>query len=149
MQPSSSGERRHWRPALRARHEVIMEEYVERLVLSADAKALATYSEGNLNVVPVSSVRIDNGKIVLVDYFMEKTAQNIQKSSLVALVCWKGMHGFQIKGSCEYIKSGSQNEHIYLWARQLHPERTVRGILIIDPLEIYDIAPDKKSVLTI
>ena len=54
-----------------------MENYVEKMLLSADAKAFATYSEGNLNVIPVSTIKIVDGKILLVDYFMEKRKVNI------------------------------------------------------------------------
>lgn len=122
-----------------------MEHYVEKMILSADAKALATYSEGNLNVVPVSTVKIVHGDILLVDYFMERTVENILKNDSVSLVCWKDMYGFQIKGKCSYITSGKQFEETCEWIKEILPERTVKGVLIIEPTEIHDIAPDKKS----
>jgi hypothetical protein len=42
----------------------------EALVLQAEGKALATYGkELGINVVPVSSVKVVDGEIVLVNYF--------------------------------------------------------------------------------
>ncbi len=70
--------------APRARHKN-MEKYIQDLILSADAKALATYSNNNLNVVPVSSIKIVDGKIWLIDYFMDKTLANILNNKSVAL----------------------------------------------------------------
>ena len=122
-----------------------MEEYLRKMLLNADAKALATYSEDNLNVIPVSTIKIADEKILLVDYFMEKTVQNILKNNSVSLVCWKDMKGFQIKGRCNYLTSGEYFDETVQWAKTEYPDRTVRGILLITPLEVHDIAPDKSS----
>jgi len=122
-----------------------MENYVEKMLLSADAKAFATYSEGNLNVIPVSTIKIVDGKILLVDYFMEKTVENVLKNDSVSLVCWKDMKGFQIKGICDYLTSGEHFDETVEWAKTEHPDRTVKGVLLITPSEVHDIAPDKTS----
>lgn len=122
-----------------------MEQYVENILLNADAKALATYHDGNLNVIPVSTVKIVDGKVLLVDYFMEKTVRNIKNNNFVSLVFWKEMKGFQIKGRCNYLTSGEHFNEIVKWAKEVHPDRTVKGILLIEPLEVYDVAPDKSS----
>lgn len=122
-----------------------MEQYVEKMLLNADAKALATYHDGNLNVVPVSTVKIVDEKVLLVDYFMGKTAQNVQKNDSVALVFWKDMKGFQIKGRCDYLTSGGHFDDTVGWAKTAFPDRTVKGVLLITPEEIHDIAPDKSS----
>jgi uncharacterized pyridoxamine 5'-phosphate oxidase family protein len=68
-----------------------MEKHIEEFILSAEAKALATYSNDNLNVVPVSSIKIMEGKIWLINYFMDKTLSNILENKSVALVCWRKM----------------------------------------------------------
>lgn len=122
-----------------------MEHYVEQILLNADAKALATYHDGNLNVIPVSTVKIVDEKILLVDYFMEKTVENVLKNDSVALVFWKDMKGFQIKGRCDYLTSGEHFDETVEWAKTAHPDRTVKGILLIEPIEVHDIAPDKGS----
>lgn len=146
MLRNNSEGRKHLRHALHAKREVVrMEHYVEKILLNADAKALATYHDGNLNVIPVSTVKVVDGNILLVDYFMEKTVQNVQKNESVALVFWKDMKGFQIKGRCDYQTTGRYFDDTVEWAKEAHPDRTVKGILLITPQEVHDIAPDKSS----
>jgi predicted pyridoxine 5'-phosphate oxidase superfamily flavin-nucleotide-binding protein len=123
----------------------MIDRQIEWLLLNADAKALATYSGGNLNVVPVSSIKLVDGKIWLIDYFMEKTSRNLSKSPSVSLVCWKAMIGFQVKGTCSYVTEGSDYDRACEWIRSILPDRVVKGLLIIDPTEICDIAPAKNS----
>ncbi|MBT9583589.1 hypothetical protein IV102_09570 [bacterium] len=123
----------------------MIDRQTEWLLLNADAKALATYSDGNLNVVPVSSIKLVDGKIWLIDYFMEKTSRNLSQSSFAALVCWKAMIGFQVKGTCSYVTEGSDYDRASEWILSILPERVVKGLLIIYPTEIYDIAPAKNS----
>lgn len=123
-----------------------MEKYVEEFILSADSKALATASSsGVLNVVPVSSVKIFEGKIVLVNYFMDKTLQNINSNNQVSLVAWSKMIGYQIKGIVEYKEQGEIFDKIVSWIKDTIPGRVVKGVLIITPNEVHDIAPDKKT----
>lgn len=123
-----------------------MEKHVEEFILSADSKALSTISsDGLLNVVPVSSVRVFDGKIVLVNYFMQKTLENIISNNQVAFVAWSKMIGYQIKGSVEYQNSGEIFEDVVSWIKETIPGRVVKGVLIINPNEVHDIAPDKKT----
>lgn len=123
-----------------------MEKHVEKFILSADSKALATISsDGLLNVIPVSSVRVFDGKIVLVNYFMQKTLENLNSNNKVAFVAWSKMIGYQIKGSVEYQDSGEIFEDVVSWIKETIPGRVVKGVLIINPNEVHDIAPDKKT----
>jgi len=123
-----------------------MEKHVEKFILSADSKALATISsDGLLNVIPVSSVRVFDGKIVLVNYFMQKTLENLNSNNQVAFVAWSKMIGYQIKGSVEYQDSGEIFEDVVSWIKETIPGRVVKGVLIINPNEVHDIAPDKKT----
>lgn len=123
-----------------------LEPHVADFLVCAHSKALATMSAQNeLNVVPVSSLFIEDGTIVLVNYFMEKTVENILQANHVALVAWSEMIGYQVKGTVTYHVSGSLFEKITLIIKQKIPDRTVKGILIIAPSEVYDIAPDKKT----
>ena len=48
----------------------MLSDTIKKLILSADAKALATYDKSSVNVVPLSSVKIINDTIRLIDYFM-------------------------------------------------------------------------------
>ena len=111
-------------------------------ILSAESKALATQGATGINVVPVSTIYITpDGEIILVNYFFKKTLENILAHPEVALVCWSGMAGYQIKGTVAYITEGELFEHIKNRVYQALPDRVVQGILVLTPGEIYDISP--------
>ncbi len=122
-----------------------MEQHIEKFILSAESKALATYINGAPNVVPVSSVKIVDGKIWLINYFMDKTLANILENKSVALVCWKKMMGYQIKGKVSYETSGTNFDLAVDWIKKILPERVVKGLIILEPVEIHDIAPTKDT----
>ena len=60
---------------------MILDPHIKELLLTAQSKALATYSEYGLNVVPVSVLRMIDEDIILVNYFMDKTLKNIQEKT--------------------------------------------------------------------
>ncbi len=130
--------------APRVRHKN-MKKYIQDFILSADAKALATYSNNNLNVVPVSSIKIVDGKIWLIDYFMNKTLANILNNKSVAFVCWRKMMGYQIKGVVSYTTSGQDFDEAVKWIKSILPDRVVKGLIILTPNEIHDISPTKDT----
>lgn len=111
------------------------------ILQSADSKALATTGPHGLNVVPVSTIRIVDGKIWLINYFFKKTLENILANPAVSLVGWKGFDGFQIRASVEYVDEGPQFEEAKRWVAQSLPDRVVKGILILTPESAYDISP--------
>lgn len=117
----------------------------QAFILSAQSKALATYGE-SLNVVPFSSIKIVDGKIWLINYFMDKTLSNILANPSVSLVCWTDMIGFQIKGTVEYKTEGEDFENAALWIHDILPERVVKGLLVLTPEDIFDIAPTKNTM---
>ncbi len=113
----------------------------EAMVLQADGKALATFSVDNeVNVVPVSSVRIVSGEIVLVNYFFGKTLQNIEHNPAVSLACWRGLEGYQIKALARYETEGDLYEEIKAWIKEILPERIVKGIVVLTPKAIFDVS---------
>lgn len=111
-------------------------------LLSASSKALATTGDAGLNVVPVSSVKVVDGTIYLVDYFFGKTRTNIQTSTEASLVFWDEYKGFQVKGSIEYTTSGNEFDMIKQWIKETIPTRTVKGVLILKPKDVFDISID-------
>ncbi|MEI6352872.1 MAG: flavin-nucleotide-binding protein [Candidatus Nomurabacteria bacterium] len=121
-----------------------MEEYVKKFLLNAESKALATFGD-EINVVPVSSIKIEGDEIWLVDYFMKKTKENILKNKNVSLVAWTGLFGYQIKGEMNYETEGEKFEKAVSWISEILPERKVKGILILKPKEVFDIAPTKNT----
>lgn len=112
------------------------------MILNAESKALATNISDTLNVVPVSTVKIINDQIILVNYFLGKTLENIQKNPHVALACWKGLEGYQIKGRIEHVVSGELFDSITSWVKKILPKRVVKGILVLTPEEIFDVSAD-------
>ncbi len=122
-----------------------MEKHIEEFILSAEAKALATYSNDNLNVVPVYSIKIIEGKILIINYFMDKKISNILGNRSVALVCWRKMMGYQIKGVVSYVTSGQDFDEAVKWIKSVLPDRVVKGLIIITPNEIHDISPTKDT----
>lgn len=111
-------------------------------LVSASSKALATTGDAGLNVVPVSSVKVDNGQIWLIDYFFGKTRKNVLSETRVSLVFWTDLKGYQIKANSQYLTTGSEFEAAQAWIKKLHPERKVLGLLKLTPQEIHDISID-------
>lgn len=123
----------------------LIEKHIEDFILSADSRALASYSNGNINVVPVSSLKVVDGNVWLINYFMDKTLSNINKNPEVSLVCWRKMMGYQIKGGVEYKTEGEDFDSAVAWIKEILPERVVKGLIILKPREIFDISPTKDT----
>jgi len=117
-----------------------LSESILHVLLSAQAKALATTGPAGLNVVPVSTVRIIEDEVYLVDCFFNKTRQNLQAENEVALTFWSGLIGYQLKAETEYLSFGGAFEKISKWAQQHYPERKVHGVIKLKPVEIFDIS---------
>ena len=115
-------------------------ENIKEMLLNADGKALATLGEKGLNVVPVSSIKVKDNKIILVNYFFGKTLQNIKENKDIALTAWKDLEGFQIKAEAEYQEEGELFEEVTQWIKETLPDRIVKGILVLTPTEVFDIS---------
>lgn len=120
-------------------------EITKSFLLNAKSKALATYGPNGINVVPVSSIKIVENEIWLINYFMDKTLQNIKENPEISLVCWLDMMGFQLKGEVEYLENGEKFEEAVKWIKETLPERIVKGLLILKPKEIFDISPSQNT----
>lgn len=110
-------------------------------LLHAGGKALATTGKNGINVVPVSTVRVEGGKILLMNYFFKKTLENILEQPQVALAFWSGLEGYQVKGSIEYVDSGAVFEEAKKWIADNIADRTLLGLLILTPEEVHNISP--------
>lgn len=111
------------------------------ILTTAAAKALATKGTQGVNVVPVSALEVQCDNIVLFDFFMNKTVQNIKSDPDVALTCWQGLGGIQVKGRAEYHSEGELYSKASDDMKQRFPERILHGIILIKPVCIYDISP--------
>lgn len=114
---------------------------IRKVLETASAKALATMCTENINVVPVSMIRVNDTNIWLFDFFMDKTANNICAHSACALTAWEGMKGIQIKGDVTYVKDGDIFDESVEWVKTQNPNRVVKGLLIIEPKTVFDVSP--------
>lgn len=111
------------------------------MILSAESKVLGTYSpETGVHCAPVSTIKIIDNKIMLLNYFMTKTVQNIQHNNQVSLVCWTGFEGVQIKGTVDYQTTGNLFDDMTTWAQEAFPTRVVSGVFVITPHTILDVS---------
>ncbi len=119
---------------------------IQDFIISSESKALATIGTDlkSLNVVPVSTIKISGDKILLVNYFMGKTLENIQNNSRVCFTCWKGLSGYKVNATVEHITEGEIFDSIKTWVAEILPDRTVRGVLILTPTDIFDISATAK-----
>ncbi len=116
-------------------------EFCRDVLLTAEGKALATYSqETGVNVVPVSSLRLEGEEIVLVNYFFNKTLENIKINPEVALSAWKGLVGCQIKATARYEESGELFDSVVVWIAETIPGRVVKGVIVLTPTKCYDVS---------
>lgn len=113
------------------------------LLLAADGKALATYGvDTGVNVVPVSTIKVVKGEIVLVNYFFGQTLKNLEINNEVSLACWKGLGGFQIKCTARHERDGELFEEISAWVKEILPDRIVRGVVVLSPTAVFDVSAD-------
>lgn len=120
---------------------MILPQEIENALLGAEGKALATYSQTEgVNVVPVSSVRIIDGKVILVDYFFGQTLRNIKTNPEVALAFWSGFNGYRIKASVQYKTEGEIFDEVVAWIKETIPSRVMRGGLVLEAVAIFDIS---------
>jgi uncharacterized protein len=113
------------------------------MLLNAEAKALATKgSDGRVNVVPVSTLKLAGDEIVLVNYFFGQTLENIQINPEVALAYWKGLEGYQIQAVARHETMGPLFEEVVAWIKEILPERVVKGIVVLTPQSVRDVSAD-------
>lgn len=122
---------------------------IKKFVENCDAKAFATFGNNRLNVIPVSTIRVFDSQIWLFDYFMKKTENNLQKNQQSSLACWKDMEGYQFKGKSEYKTSGQDYEQARKIVEELHPDRTLKGLIVFTPDEMFPVSPQSDSTRNI
>ena len=121
-------------------------EEIKTILLNVEAKALATVINDEVNVVPVSSVKVVGNQIWLIDYFFNKTLLNIRQNPKVALTFWIGLRGYQIKAKTNYLTQGVEFDTAKKWISNIHPNRTVKGLLILETTAIFDISIHNKQI---
>jgi len=117
-------------------------EEIKKIIEGASGKALATKGPAGLNVVPVSMVKVNRDSIWLFNFFMNKTSRNLMAGGEVALACWDGLSGVQLKAQVEYIDSGDLFQESVAWVATQNLDRVVRGLIVLSPVVIYDVTAD-------
>ncbi len=119
-----------------------MDQTIIDQIINAEARALATTGPHEVNVVPVSVVQVEDGRIYLYNFFIKKTIENILTEPMVALTCWKGLAGIQLKATAAYITSGPLFEASETEMKTRFPDRTLSGVVVLTPTRVYDISAD-------
>ncbi|MCF6350402.1 MAG: pyridoxamine 5'-phosphate oxidase family protein [Flavobacteriaceae bacterium] len=125
---------------------MIITKEIQEILLNSPAKALATYADNDVNVVPVSSVKLVDGKIWLIDYFFHKTRLNIIANPNIALTFWVDLKGYQIKAKVNYVTSGKAFDNAKKWIANIHPNRIIKGLLVLDTYAIFNISIHNKRI---
>ncbi|OIP78263.1 MAG: hypothetical protein AUK16_00530 [Parcubacteria group bacterium CG2_30_44_11] len=120
-----------------------MDQSIIDQIIKAEARALASVGPHGVNVVPVSVVSVQNNQIHLYNFFMGKTVENFLAEPLVALACWKGLEGIQIKATAAYIEDGELFDAAKTEMLVRFPDRTLSGVIVLTPTHVYDISADK------
>ncbi|HEX59815.1 MAG TPA: pyridoxamine 5'-phosphate oxidase family protein [Methanomicrobia archaeon] len=113
------------------------------------AKVLATVSaDGVLNVVPVGTLAaVDEETIAFADIFLGKTKSNLEATKKVAATAYKGLDGYQIKGTFQgFQTSGPLFEQMSKAVKEML-KLDVRAVGTIKVEEVYSVgvkAPGKK-----
>ncbi len=94
--------------------------------------------EGLPNAVPIFFTKIlDNGQLMMVDNFMNKTIDNIKKNPKVSVSVWKDKSGYQFKGTAVIETDGTNFEQ----GKVLAKDRSPKGIVMVDVTSVYTTAP--------
>lgn len=127
------------------KYSMTLDKKITDILLHADGKALATIGGDFPHVVPVSTIKVVDDQIILVNYFFNATLENILTNQNVALSCWKGLSGYQIKAIASYETNGIRFDEVTDWITEILPERIVKGILILTPVAIFDVTATAKK----
>ncbi len=119
---------------------MVIPEFCTKYLTAAEGKALATCGKEGVSVVPVSSLKLIDEKIILVNYFFNQSLTNIEQNPKVALAAWIGLEGCRVEATAEHVTEGEVFDEVVAWIKETLPERVVKGVLILTPTAFYDIS---------
>lgn len=104
---------------------------------------LSTCSDDEPNVVPIGFARpLDDDKILLVDNYMKKTRENLEKNPRAALVIRDASKcPYQFKGTVEIITSGELFDEAVDWANSVMSKLSPKAAILFKVDEIYSVQP--------
>lgn len=118
-----------------------MNTEIIQIITDSESAALATTGPHGLNVVPISVFEPRQGEVHLFDFFMNKTAENIQAEGDATFTCWKGFSGLQVKAEAKYETYGPDYDAAVVEMKERFPDRTLKALIRLIPSEIYDVTP--------
>lgn len=114
---------------------------VQAAFTDASARALATNGPHGINVVPISMARMTDEAIWVFDFFMGKTMENMIVDPEVAISCWSGLRGVQIKGEVTIHANGPIFEEGAAWVKENGgADRVTRHVIVIRPKHVFDVS---------
>ncbi len=116
-------------------------QVITEVIKFSEQKVIATTGVAGINVIPLSMVEVVDDHIIIYDCFMSKTRENLATKHTVAMGFWSGFVGVQVKGEAEYHKDGPWFEQSIPKLAKMHPDRTLVGVIVVTPSEVYDLAP--------
>lgn len=127
----------------------MLSENVKKL-LKAGMWDLATCSGNEPNVVPVAFKDVtEDGKLVVGDVFLETTLKNLQESGgkiAISVYDAKGLEGYQIKGTAEYVTAGPVVDTFKAMVEKMfNGAATAKGALIITPERVIVTTPGPEN----
>ncbi len=104
---------------------------------------LSTCADDIPNVVPIGFARpLDDEKILLVDNFMKKTRENLEKNPRAALVIRDASKcPYQFKGTVEIHTSGELFDEAVDWATSVMSKLSPKAAIVFKVQEIYSVQP--------
>lgn len=121
---------------------------IVEFITTASAKAFATDGPAGLNVVPVSVITVEADMVILYNFFMKKTVENIsQPNTPVALTCWDGLRGLQLRATATSYREGELFSAAQTVMATQFPDRTLASIIILQPTAVFDVSVGSPTVL--
>ena len=113
-------------------------ENEKKLLENTSMLDIATYADGEPNVVPVAFKFVtDDGKFAVGDVFIETTLNNIKANNgriAISVYDGKSLEGYQIKGRAEYLTSGEIVDTFkQMIEKMFNGAATAKGALLITP----------------
>jgi uncharacterized protein len=122
-------------------------------VLAENMWSIATFSEEDVNVVPVGFKTLaDNGTLLVGDIMLDTTIKNVNANGRIAVSAYdpKTSEGYQVKGSAMYFTEGEVLDSMRAAAMEkFNGAVSVKGVIVITPEKVIVTTPgpdNKKEV---
>jgi uncharacterized protein len=103
-------------------------------------------SDGKPNICNIGAKFLrDDGKIVIVDNFMNKTIANLQENSEIAILIRREKESYQIKGTALYLTAGEEYDEAYKWMKAKGDKYPAKGAIIITIHSVYNSMTGKNA----